>query len=120
MAEQRRPRALITGASAGIGEGFARRLASDGYDLVLVARREERLRRLADELSERYRAAAAVAVADLALDEGVRSIEELLRNDGVDLLINDAGFGTVGEFARLPLERELEELDLNVDRKSVV
>jgi len=114
MAEQRRPRALVTGASAGIGEGFARKLAGDGYDLVLVARREERLRRLADELASRHGVAADVIVADLAGDEGAGQVEELLRSGDVDLLVNNAGFGTAGEFARLPLERELEELDLNV------
>ena len=114
MAEQRRPRALVTGASAGIGEGFARRLASDGYDLTLVARREERLRQLADELAGRHGVAGDVIAADLASDDGVRRIGELLSAGGIDLLVNNAGFGTVGEFARLPLERELEELDLNV------
>jgi len=114
MKEQQRLRAVVTGASAGIGEGFARRLASDGYDLVLVARRAERLARLADELSDRHRAAVEVLVADLGREDGVARVEERLRAGEVDLLVNNAGFGTVGEFAELPLERELEEVDLNV------
>jgi short-subunit dehydrogenase len=114
MPEQPRLRALVTGASAGIGEGFARRLASDGYDLVLVARRAERLGRLADELSGRHRIQTEVVAGDLARGDGVGPIEKQLSTGKVDLLVNNAGFGTVGEFASLPLERELEELDLNV------
>ena len=114
MAEQTRLRALVTGASAGIGEGFARRLARDGYDLVLVARRGDRLEQLVGELSAQYGTAAEVIAADLTREDGVARIEERLRAGDIDLLVNNAGFGTVGEFARLPLERELEELDLNV------
>ena len=109
-----RPRALITGASAGIGEGFARRLAIDGYDFVLVARRRDRLDALAAELSSQHGAASEVIEADLATDEGVSAIEARLRRGDIDMLINNAGFGTFGEYAKLPLARELEELDLNV------
>lgn len=109
-----RPRALITGASAGIGEGFARRLAIDGYDFVLVARRRDRLDALAAELSSQHGAASEVIEADLARDDGVSAIEERLRRGDIALLVNNAGFGTFGEYAKLPLARELEELDLNV------
>jgi uncharacterized protein len=106
-----RPRALITGASAGIGEGFARALARRGHDLVLVARRRDRLDQLAAELSE---VSVEVIGVDLTADVGVTAIESRLATGGIDLLINNAGFGTVGEFASLPIEREIEELDLNV------
>ena len=109
-----RPRALITGASAGIGEGFARRLAPDGYDFVLVARRRDRLDALAAELSSQHGAASEVIEADLTTDEGVSAIEARLRRGDIEMLINNAGFGTFGEYAKLPLARELEELDLNV------
>ncbi len=109
-----RPRALITGASAGIGEGFARHLAKRRYDVVLVARRRDRLEELARSLSTDHGAAAEVIEADLAKDEGVAVIEQRLRANDIDLLVNNAGFGTVGEFGILPLDRELEELDLNV------
>ena len=114
MTESTRPRALITGASAGIGEGFAKHLARRGHDLVLVARRKDRLDQLASELAANHGAGVDVLDADLAKDEGVSLVEERLRSGEVDLLVNNAGFGTIGEFAALPLNRELEELDLNV------
>ena len=109
-----RPRALITGASGGIGETFARHLAKRGHDLVLVARRRDRLEKLAAELSEAHGVKAEVVEADLADDSAVATVEERLRRGDIDLLVNDAGFGTRGEFAGLPIERELEELDVNV------
>jgi short-subunit dehydrogenase len=109
-----RPLALITGASAGIGEGFAQRLAKDGYDLILVARRRDRLDALAAELSSKHNAKCEVIEADLSTDPGVSAIEERLRRGDMAMLINNAGFGTFGEYAKLPLARELEELDLNV------
>ncbi len=109
-----RPKALVTGASAGIGEGFAKLLARRGYDLVLVARRRERLDALAQELGKGHSASCEVIDADLTLDEDVSRIENPLRTGGIELLVNNAGFGTFGEFARLPIERELAEVDLNI------
>ena len=109
-----RRRALVTGASAGIGEEFARQLAKDSYDLVLVARRRDRLDALAKELSAAHGASCEVITADLAQSDEVARIEERLRAGDIDLLVNNAGFGTFGEFAKLPLDRELEELDVNV------
>lgn len=109
-----RPRALVTGASAGIGEGFARKLAQRGYDLVLVARRRDRLDALAGALSKEHGASVEVIEADLGQDAGVALVEQRLRAGDIDLLVNNAGFGTMGEFSQLPLDRELEELDLNV------
>jgi len=109
-----RHRALVTGASSGIGEEFARQLAKKGYDLVLVARRKDRLEKLAAELSQEYGSIAEVTEADLATPEGVISVEKRLERGDVDLLVNNAGFGTRGEFVMMPLHRELEELDLNI------
>ncbi|MCH7812361.1 MAG: SDR family oxidoreductase [Chloroflexi bacterium] len=112
--ETKRPLALITGASVGIGEGFARHLAKRGYDLVLVARRKDRLDTLAAELSSEHSVSCDVLGADLVQEEGVSAVEERLRSGGIDLLVNNAGFGTVGAYVELPLDRELAQIDLNV------
>ena len=107
--------AVITGASSGIGAAFARRLAARGYRLVLVARREERLRALADELRRRHGVGVEVLVADLARPEGIARVEARLAADGaVDLLVNNAGFGTVGPFAESDLERQLAMIAVHV------
>src|SRR3990172_630886 len=108
-----RPRALITGASGGIGEAFARHLAKRGHDLVLVARRRDRLEELAAELSEAYGVKAEVVEADLADDGAVATVEERLRRGDIDMVVNDAGFGTRGEVAGMPLAREREEVGVN-------
>jgi len=108
-------RALVTGASSGIGETFARRLAARGDDLVLVARREDRLRALADDLASSG-VDVEVLVADLTTEEGLTAVEHRLTSatEPVDLLVNNAGFGTSGPFAEMALERELEMVELNV------
>ncbi len=90
-----RPAALITGASAGIGKTFARRLAEHGFDLVLVARRGPRLEELARELPGETRCLAA----DLATEEGLRATEAVIaETSALELLVNNAGFGTLGRF----------------------
>ncbi|HEX5478190.1 MAG TPA: SDR family oxidoreductase [Dehalococcoidia bacterium] len=108
-----RPKALITGASSGIGRAFAERLARDGHDLVLVARREDVLREVAAG-ADAAGARTEIIAVDLATEDGVAAIERRLAAGDIDLLINNAGFGTNGEFAQLPLEREMQEIDLNV------
>jgi short-subunit dehydrogenase len=91
--------AAITGASSGIGAVFARKLAARGYDLLLIARREDRLRSLASELAQTYRIAADFLVADLALDSDLERTAERIRNQPrLGLLVNNAGFGTHGFF----------------------
>jgi uncharacterized protein len=107
-------RALVTGASSGIGAAFARRLAARGDALVLVARREDRLRALAQELGGD--AKAQVVALDLArADAGQRLEDELAaRGITVELLVNNAGVGHTGRFAEAPLERALGMIDLNV------
>jgi short-subunit dehydrogenase len=107
---------LVTGASSGIGEALARRLARDRHDLVLVARRADRLDALAAELKDRHAIMVDVVATDL-LEPGAptRLAEELGRRDlQVDWLINNAGFGTAGRFDRMPVARELDEIRLNV------
>ncbi len=106
--------ALVTGASSGLGEIFARRLARKGYELVLVARRRDRLERLAEEITNAGAAAPEVMEADLSRPEGVARVEKRIGGGDVAMLVNCAGFGTLGEFAQLPVERELEEIDVNV------
>jgi len=103
--------ALITGASAGLGAEFARQLARRGTRLVLVARREDRLRALADEVGN-----ARVIAMDLsAHDAAERLVADLdAAGDEVELLINNAGFGQIGRFASLDAKRQREMIDLNI------
>ena len=107
-------RALVTGASSGIGEEFARQLAKKGYDLVLVARRGDRLEKLAAEFSQAQGTISEVVEADLGTTEGVISVEKRLAAGDIDLLVNNAGFATRGDFATMSIWRELEEIDVNV------
>lgn len=108
-------RALITGASAGIGTAFARDLAARGTNLVLVARDEKRLGQLADELTTRHGIDAEVLPADLSDPAALGAVEQRLRQDPfVDLLINNAGIGTFGAFAGTDLDNEMRTIAVNV------
>lgn len=110
------PTALVTGASAGIGNVFARRLAKEGYDLVLVARDAQRLQSLSDDLRERYGIKTEVLAADLTDQQQCTEVERRLANpeSPVDMLVNNAGFGTSGDFWTTPPEKLVEQVDLNV------
>ncbi|MGO1440089.1 MAG: SDR family NAD(P)-dependent oxidoreductase [Brevibacterium yomogidense] len=88
-----RPRALITGASAGLGREYARQLAADGYDLVLAARGRDALEECACELAGRYGITADVRVVDLATQEGIDDLADLIDRVRIDVLVNNAGFG---------------------------
>ena len=110
------PLALITGASSGLGEQFAYALAQRKYDLVLTARRGDRLAAVASKARQLGAARVEVIEADLARREAPSEVFakiEALRLP-VDYLVNNAGFGTSGRFDHLALDRELEEIDLNV------
>ena len=109
--------ALVTGASSGIGEALARRIAQNKRNLVLVARRADRLRSLASALEREYGIHAHVLAQDLVQPGAVAALLDKLGAQGlvVDWLVNNAGFGTAGRFADLPVERELEEVRLNVE-----
>ena len=112
--------ALVTGASSGIGEEYARRLAERGYSLVLVARRKKVLEALAEELVLRYGVGVRTLPADLGTDEGLARVAERLSADGggddapVDLLVNNAGRGEGGPFAEQDPDEIDAMLDLNV------
>ncbi|MEU3187300.1 SDR family oxidoreductase [Streptomyces sp. NPDC006923] len=109
--------ALITGATAGIGAAFARRLAPDGHNLVLVARDTERLQDQATELHDRHGIEAEVLTADLSTDEGIAAVETRLsdRRQPVDLLVNNAGFGNKGRFLEVPMSDELTMLKVHCE-----
>ncbi len=110
------PTALITGASSGLGEEFARQLARENYDLVLAARREDRLRAVAEQAKGLGSPRAEVISSDLGKPGAAQALYRQIGERGleIDYLVNNAGFGTHGQFQHLPLEREIEEIDLNV------
>jgi uncharacterized protein len=112
----RRPVALVTGPTSGLGRIFARRLAARGHDLVLVARDEARLKSLADELATSYAVECEVIVADLVERDQLRRVEERLDDDErpVDLLVNNAGFGLKRRFLDNTVEQEQAHLDVLV------
>ena len=110
------PVTVITGASAGIGAALARVFARNGHVLALVARREDRLRELADEIAAAGNVRPLVIVADLQRGDAVRLIGEALAAQGAEpqFMVNNAGFGLVGTFASLDRDEQLAMIDLNV------
>ncbi|WP_285137838.1 SDR family NAD(P)-dependent oxidoreductase [Microbacterium sp. lyk4-40-TSB-66] len=106
--------ALITGASSGLGAEFARQLAARGADLVVVARDRVALEALATDLRDRHRARVEVLAADLLDDDALAAVEARLA-DGVDVLVNNAGFGLDLAFARNPIDDEVRHLRLHVE-----
>ena len=107
---------LITGASSGIGEAFARRLAAEKHNLFLVARTEDKLRDLCDELSRKYGVSLKYFAVDLIEVDSDLAVFEETEKAGIEIewLINNAGFGSMGDFVKLDLERELEMIELNI------
>lgn len=103
-------KALITGASSGIGREIAKVLAARGCELVLCSRDGEKLRALAAELP----VPARVVALDLSREENCRALYEATKDDDVDILVNNAGFGVYGSFCDAPLETQLNLVDLNV------
>ena len=107
--------ACITGASSGMGAAFAQRLAASGHDLILVARRRDRLESLASELAARHNVHCEALPADLIIPADVEQIEARLSGpDTPDLLINNAGFGTTGHFAQIDLNRQIDMIQVHV------
>ncbi|MGI5402357.1 SDR family NAD(P)-dependent oxidoreductase [Streptomyces sp. CA-135486] len=109
--------ALITGATAGIGAAFARRLAAEGHNLVLVARDTKRLQEQATELHDRHGIEAEVLTADLSRDDGIEAVERRLadRKNAVDLLVNNAGFGNKGRLLEVSMADELTMLKVHCE-----
>ncbi|MER3631136.1 MAG: hypothetical protein C4325_02335, partial [Blastocatellia bacterium] len=107
---------LITGASSGIGEAFARRLAREGHNLFLVARSRDRLSELCNELSARHPVKAFFFAVDLAAESSDEKVLLFSQEHCLEVtwLINNAGIGSMGDFAAMPLGRELEIIDLNI------
>ena len=107
---------LITGASGGIGEAFARRLAAEKHNLVLVARTENKLHALCDELMAKHQITAHYVALDLTETDAPRKLwrETERHNYEIEWLINNAGFGSMGDFARLDYVKETEMIDLNI------
>lgn len=107
--------ALVTGASSGLGAVFARRLAAEGYDLVLIARREERLAELAESLQAQHGIKAEVFTADLSDPDQVAQVEQHIREiETLTLLINNAGFGAMKEFTEIDLDQQIDMIMVNV------
>ncbi|MFA7245295.1 MAG: SDR family oxidoreductase [Candidatus Magasanikbacteria bacterium] len=108
--------ALITGASSGIGLELAKLFAQDKYDLVLVARNENKLNELAKNLESEYQIKTKVLVFDLIKDDSPQLIFAELQkeNISIDVLVNNAGFGTYGDFKNTNLTTELEMIKLNI------
>lgn len=108
--------AVITGSTAGLGAAFARQLAAQGYDLVLVARDADRLQMQAESMSSQYGVGTSVIVADLVTDDGVAAVQERLadRSHPVHLLVNNAGHGLATDFIDSELDDERKLLRLHV------
>lgn len=110
------PTALITGASTGIGYALSRCFAADHHDLILVARQEQKLHAVAEELRGTFGVAAHVIVADLAQPDAPRKLADAVQANAlaVDFLVNNAGFGLGGPFSETALAAELEMIQVNI------
>lgn len=106
--------ALVTGASSGIGRDIARSLARHGINVIITARRRDRLVELKKELIEKYGVKVMCITADLSKEESVKKLYCAVKKYDIDILINNAGFGVFGEFTETDLDSELAMLDVNI------
>ena len=115
MSTNPRPHALVTGASSGIGTAFAERLARDGYDLIVVARRRDRLEVLAQRLQASHQVHVEVVIADLSKPDSLHLVEARIAEDAtLEFLINNAGFGGYMPFSELDPDQAEEQINLHV------
>lgn len=112
LLEKYGPWAIVTGASAGLGESFARELAAHGFSLVLTARRKERLQALAKSLKEEYSIETKVVVLDLTKDDVAQELSQKTKQLDIGLLVSNAGFGAAGDFLKID-EKNTEMVKLN-------
>lgn len=103
-------KAMVTGASSGIGKEMAIYLSELGFDLILVAKDKEKL----EELQKSLKAKCKLVVIDLANEKRIKDLYVLVKNENIDLLVNNAGFGLYGEFDKTELLTELEMIDVNI------
>jgi short-subunit dehydrogenase len=106
--------AVVTGATAGIGESFTRVLAQDGFNIVLVARDLERMKERAALLESKFSVQTAIVHADLATDDGCAKVEKYLRENQIEVLVNNAGFGINKAFSVSDIDSEQQLLDVLV------
>lgn len=110
-----RPCALVTGASSGIGAAFAERLANDGYDLIIVARRRDRLDDLAVKIQQRHSVKVEALIADLTKPAALRTVEKRIADESaLEMLVNNAGFGGYMPFVELDPDKAEELINLKV------
>ena len=110
-----RPLALVTGASSGIGAAFAERLANDGYDLIIVARRRDRLDDLAVKIQQRHSVKVEALIADLTKSASLRTVEKRIADESaLEMLVNNAGFGGYMPFVELDPDKAEELINLKV------
>ena len=115
MTTNPRPQAVVTGASSGIGTAFAERLARDGYDLIMVARRRDRLETLAQSLQASHQVNVQVVAADLSKPDSLQTVEDLITQaETLEFLINNAGFGGYMSFIELEPEQAEAQINLHV------
>lgn len=102
--------AMVTGASSGIGREIAKQLSNQGYELILVARRKDRLKQIRAEVST----ACEILSVDLSIPEECIDLYEKTKEKNISILVNCAGFGAFGTFTEIPLEKELQMIDVNI------
>ncbi len=103
-------KALITGASSGIGMEMAHILAKEKYELILVARSKDKL----EELQKQLPTKSTIIVMDLSIEQKVKELYILTRSEKIDILINNAGFGLCGDFEKIPISKEIEMIETNI------